>query len=535
MLVVEDRKALIVNMRDPGRVTALVPGSGTLVHKGQPLTVVPHTVDAVRYLRNLGVNAPSPIRYYYSWPGQFKAPMTHQVTTASFLTLNPRCYVLNDMGTGKTMSALWAADYLMREGVVKKAVVVSPLSTLKSVWYDTIWRNFPNRTALVLHGSAARRKRLLAQEADFYVVNHDGVGVILDELVARPDIDLLIIDELAVYRNKGANGKDAAGKRTLNRYGVMEKLIRTWEKRPQRLWLWGMTGSPVPHAPTDAWAQCRLITPETVSTYFAEFRDKVMYKLTQFKWANKPTAKDTVYSVMQPSIRFSREECIDLPPTTYITVDCELTPDQKTHYLRIKEAFFTQTDAGAVLAANAGVKFSKLLQAACGILYTTTGDVQLLDARHRLQLVTEFVEQAQGKAIVYVPFEAALDLVAAHLRKHGYTVETVNGATPKGKRDQIFTSFETREDPHVLVADPRCMAHGLTLVSADLILWYAPLPSNDIYGQACARITRPGQKRSTLIAHIAATEVERRVYASMQSQQELQMSVLDMVGAPDEC
>lgn len=535
MLVVQDKQALIINMRDPHRVTSVVPGSGTLVHKGHPLTVVPHTVDVVRYLRNLNVNAPSPIRYYYPWPGQFKAPYTHQVTTSAFLTLNPRCYVLNDLGTGKTMSALWAADFLMKVGAVRRAIVVSPLSTLKNVWYDTIWKNFAHRTGLVLHGSSARRKRLLAQPADFYIINHDGVGVVLEELLQRDDIDLLIIDELAVYRNKGENSKDEKGIRILNRYGVMENLIRTWERRKRLLWVWGMTGSPIPHAPTDAWAQCRLVTPETVPQYFGAFRDKVMYKITQYKWANKPNAKDVVYAAMQPSIRFDRDDCIDLPPTSYVTVDCELTPDQKAHYLRIKEDFFTQTEAGAVLASNAGVKFSKLLQAACGILYTTTGEVQILDAKVRLQALLELVEQAQGKAIVYVPFEAALGMVAEYLRKHGYTVETVNGATAKGKRDQIFTAFETREDPHILVADPRCMAHGLTLVAADLIAWYAPLPSNEIYEQACARITRPGQKRKTLIAHLAGTEVERRIYHSLAGRQELQDSMLGMIGAVDEC
>lgn len=532
MLVIQDRQALILNLRDPGRVTTLVPNSGTFNYKGTDLTVLPFNIETVRYLRNIGVNAPSPIRYFYNWPGRH-TPFEHQVTTSAFLVANTRAYVLNDMGTGKTLSALWAADYLMKAGYIRKCVILSPLSTLKKVWYDAIWESMSHRKCLVLHGSAERRKRLLEQDADFYVINHDGVGTILDELEARTDIDLLIIDELAVYRNRGENSTSDKGIRILNRYGAVEDLIRTWERRKTPLWVWGMTGSPIPHAPTDAWAQCRLVTPETVPRFFGQFRDKVMYKISMYKWVNKPNAKDEVFKVMQPSIRFARNECIDLPETMYKTVDCELTADQKKHYNKIKDEFFTQTDAGSVLAANSGVKFSKLLQAACGILYTTSGEVQILDASIRLAVVQEFLEQAQAKVIIYVPFEAALGLVAEFVRKLGYTAETVNGQTPKGKRDQIFTAFQTREDPHVIVADPRCMAHGLSLIAADTILWYAPLPSNEIYEQACARIPRPGQKLKTMIGHIAATEVERKIYHSLAAKHDLQGSLLDLISADE--
>jgi superfamily II DNA or RNA helicase len=45
--------------------------------------------------------------------GRYK-PMAHQIETAAFLTMHRRAFVFSEPGTGKTLSALWAADYLMQ-------------------------------------------------------------------------------------------------------------------------------------------------------------------------------------------------------------------------------------------------------------------------------------------------------------------------------------------------------------------------------------------------------------------------------------
>jgi SNF2 family DNA or RNA helicase len=69
-------------------------------------------------------------------------PFDHQKRTAAFLTLYHRCLVLNEIGTGKTQSSLWAADYLIKTKKVKKVLILSPLSTLERVWGDGIFTGF---------------------------------------------------------------------------------------------------------------------------------------------------------------------------------------------------------------------------------------------------------------------------------------------------------------------------------------------------------------------------------------------------------
>src|SRR5690606_16503732 len=124
--------------------------------------------------------------------------------------------------------------------------------------------------------------------------------------------------------------------------------------------------------------------------------------------------------------------------------------------------------------------------------------------------------------------EGVVHMLHEEISKH-WTCELVHGATSKASRDIIFRDFQRSRDPHVLVAHPGCMAHGLTLTEASTIIWYAPITSNEIYTQANGRITRPGQKTVAMIVNIAATALERRMYQRLRDKQALQGLLLDMV------
>ena len=145
-----------------------------------------------------------------------------------------------------------------------------------------------------------------------------------------------------------------------------------------------------------------------------------------------------------------------------------------------------------------------------------------------MDVLKEVIEQSEGKVIVFVPLTGALESVAEELRKT-WTVEVVHGETSKSARDAIFGNFQKTPDPHVLVANAAAMSHGLTLTAATTIVWYAPVHSNEVYEQACARVRRPGQTKTTVIVHIAGTDVERRVYKRLKEKQSMQGVLLDMV------
>src|SRR6266850_2329385 len=311
MIVSQKTKSLILKLNYPDTVLALIPTAKRLLYKGIELVVVPHKPDEVSVLRNIGIEAPSPILYHYDWPGLYK-PFDHQKDTSGFVTLHNKCLVLNQIGTGKTMSALWACDFLRKMGVVQRTLIISPLSTLERVWADAIYKCFPRTTFTVLHGSADKRRKLLSIDYDYYIINHDGIGVVYQELLNK-NFDTIIVDEAAVLRNPSTK-----------RF----KLIKGLVSNPHLRRLWLMTGTPTPNEPTDAWALAKLLRPTEPVRAYHSFREQVMMKVGMWKWVPRPESTDIVHKVLQPSVRYTRDECFDLPETIVQTRQAELTSEQ---------------------------------------------------------------------------------------------------------------------------------------------------------------------------------------------------------------
>jgi len=511
MLVVEKARTLALKLNNPNRVLDSIPTAKTVEVRGIPLVLTPHSLDEVRVLRNLGINAPSPILHYYDWCGQY-TPYEHQKQTAAFLTLHPKGLVLNEIGTGKTQSSLWAADYLIKTKQVKKVLILSPLSTLERVWGDAIFTGFPHRRFVVLHGTAERRKKLLNTEADFYIINHDGFPIISEQ--AHGKFDLIIVDEAAVLRNPSTQ-----------RF----KVFRKWMDNNTSTRLWLMTGTPTPNDPTDAWALAKLVNSPFCTKTFTAFREQVMMKIAQWKFVPRPEAVDVVKHILQPAVRYTRDECFDLPDTVIQTRQVELTPEQKKHYTQMLRHFVTEMSTeGTITAVNEAVKIQKLVQIACGVAYGDDGRNIELDCTPRINLVKEVIEEAGEKVIVFVPLTGTLHMLEKELSKH-WTVGVVNGEVSSTKRNQIFQDFQEAKDPHVLIAHPATMAHGLTLTVASTIIWYGPVTSNEQYVQANGRIERIGKKHTSNVIHIEATDLEYKMYERLKNKQKLQGLLLDLI------
>ena len=515
MLVIEKAKALALKLSNPAAVLASIATAKPMSVRGHDIVVLPHKLDEVRVLRNLGIDAPSPIMHYYDWPGRY-TPYDHQKETSAFLTLNTRGLVLNEIGCGKTASALWAADYLMKVGAVKKVLIISPLSTLERVWGDAVFTGFFNRKAVVLYGSAEQRHKLLNADADFFIVNHDGFAIVAKKAVGM--FDLVIVDEAAVMRNPSTN-----------RF----KIFRRWMELNPDARLWLMTGTPTPNEPTDAWALAKLVnSPFCTSTYTA-FKNQVMVKQGMYRWLPRPEAINVVQHILQPSVRYTRDECLELPDTIYQTRKVPLTPDQQKHYSKMLKSFYIEAAAmrvggTSITAVNEAVKLQKLVQIACGVAYDDNGDNVEIDCAPRVKEVVSLIEQAGEKIIVFVPLTGTLRMLERELAKK-FSVAVVNGEVSASKRNEIFRSFQDDADPLVLIAHPATMAHGLTLTSASTIIWYGPITSNEQYVQANGRIERIGKRHVSNVVHIEGTDLEHKMYQRLKNKQTLQGLLLDLI------
>ena len=794
-----DNKALLLRLRNPKQVTTIIPKSKAV---NEHEVVVHWGVNEAHTLRGLNINVPSPIENRYSWTGKF-TPMSHQRTTAAFLTMNRKAFCFNEAGTGKTASAIWAADFLMKQGIIKRVLVICPLSIMDSAWRADLFSFAMHRTVDIAYGTAAKRKKIIAGKADFLIINYDGVEIVKDDIAAA-GYDLIIVDECfvagtpvhtpnglaaieelkagdAVFTSDGVRNIKTVSKRKPNslveikletgeivtctpehpfftdwgwvparalggrrivsssalsdmrkplqsgpeqmavspedknthwddllsilrseevacptsgsviakvsdcgaegeeysvwvspyaraaralieggdierdssdgswrqRYGhdwggdiavgaasgwlglelpnsVGQEAARlsyelqarlrvageeTWvgggwrqpshdegsgegqeengkafgirvesvthrepgcdeyvynlevdgtpnyfvgeqralvhncshyknaqSKRWKVLnslvgpntWLWMMTGTPAAQGPEDAYGLAKLVNPMGVPRFAAAWKDMVMTKLSQYRWKPKENSEYIVHRALQPAIRFTKEECLDLPDMTYVKRDVELTKQQELYYNRLKNQMVMEVAGEQITAVNAAVMMGKLLQISAGASYTESGDTVQFDINNRYNVLKEVIAETSHKVLVFVPFKHVINMLTAQLTKDGITNAVINGDVNAGTRTEIFKQFQQQPNPRVLVIQPQAAAHGVTLTAADTVVWWAPTSSLETYAQANARVHRKGQVNKCTVVQLQGSGVERRVYKMLDEKIDVHTRVVDL-------
>lgn len=491
-----------------------------LVNKSQPTNdgVVFHwghdeTSDVTAVLDDLPPNdtftVPSPMLRDYNWPGVYK-PFDHQKITASFLSLRPRAFCFNEAGTGKTSAAIWAADYLMNLGLVKKVLVICPLSIMYSAWQADIFKTAMHRSCGVAHGASSKRIKIIKGDYDFTIINFDGVGVVAKE-IAETKYDLIIVDEANAYKTSSTK-----------RWKILAKLIMPSTR------LWMMTGTPASQSPLDAFGLARLISPQRVPKYVTAWRDKVMYQVTRFKWVPKPTSQREVFHALQPAIRYTKAECLDLPDVTYQTRDVPLSLQVQVYYKNLKTQLLIEAAGEQISAVNAAASLNKLLQISGGAVYTDNREVVEFDINPRLNALSEVIEETSNKVVVFVPFIHTIDVVTAFLDKNGITNRVIKGAVTATQRSKIIEEFQSQEDPRVLVIQPQSASHGVTLTAADTVVFWSPVMSVETYLQCIARIDRVGQQNKMTVVHLQGSDVERKMYNMLQGKVDSHQKLVDL-------
>ena len=501
MEILED-KALVFRTRNPSKYKIIPKHRIVERMDGGYDVAVYWGLDEARVLRNLGVKGvPSPITRRYEWPGKYK-PMAHQKETASFLTLNRRAFVFSEPGTGKTLSALWAADYLMQRGEVRRCLILCPLSIMHSAWLGDLNNSIIHRSAIVAHHTqAARRIEMIQQNYEFVICNYDGLNLIADEINSNGKFDLVIVDEANAYKTV-----------TTKRWRALKSILRADTH------LWMMTGTPASQSPADAFGLAKLVNPEGVPMFFTGWRDKVMNKITMYKWAPKPDAPQLVHDALQPAIRFTKEQCLDLPPVMTLTREVPLTPQQAKYYNMLKDKMLVQAAGETITAINAAASVSKLLQISCGAAYTDDKEVVEFDASPRLSVLQEIMEETSRKVIIFAMFRSTIDTIHTHLTKHGYAAECIHGGIAAAKRGDIIRRFQQEVNPRVLVMQPQASAHGITLTAADTVVFFGPLMSVEQYVQCIARADRKGQDSDKVtVIHIQGSPIEKRMFKALES------------------
>jgi SNF2 family DNA or RNA helicase len=451
----------------------------------------------------------------YSFPG-VPAPFDHQRETFEFILNRRRCFVFDDIGTGKTFSAAWAAHYLIKTGQVNRVLIVAPLSTLTVVWKRSLFHVDPQLDVEVLKGSAQDKWNGWAScKQGIRIINPDSLHILSQRMqlggrAAAPD--LLIIDESAMFRKQSARRSKALG------------VVCAYLGDRGRIVM--MTGSPTPEAPTDVWFTARIVCPDRVPKYFSRMRDLLMKKISQWKWVNLPQADQTLAKMLEGYVIRHTRDALDLPPTQTCYHEIETTADAHRLLKELKDEAAAEVEAGVITGANEAVVRSKMLQVVSGAVKASNEGkrnnvLQRVDVATKFAALRELLDASRQPVIIYSEFIGALAQVSLWLHQQGVSFGVVVGDTSPDKRVDTFDALQ-RGDIKVLLAHPRAMAHGITLTTSNVALWWTPIDSHEIFDQASGRITRATQIRKTYIIVFGMSALERRVYQNLQSKQKFQ-------------
>ena len=401
----------------------------------------------------------------------------------------------------------------MNRGDVRRVLILCPLSIMHSAWMGDIGNSVIHRSAVVAHHpQSSRRIEMIQQKYEIVITNYDGLNLIANEINNDGRFDLVIVDEANAYKNPSTR-----------RWKALASIIKP------ETYLWMMTGTPASQSPVDAYGLARLVNPSGVPKFQTAWRDKVMNKITMFKWAPKPDAREKVFMALQPAIRYTKAQCLDLPPVITVTREVPMTPQQNKYYRLLKEQMLAQAAGETISAVNAGVVVSKLLQISCGAAYTDDREVVEFDAAPRLNVLGEILEETSRKVIIFALFRSSIDTIVTHLTKQGYGVGQIHGDVTASKRGQIINDFQTTDNIRVLVMQPQATAHGITLTAADTVVFFGPLMSVEQYVQCIARADRKGQDSDKVtVVHIESSPIEKKLFKAMNTKVNDSILLTDM-------
>ena len=478
---------------------------------------IKHDEMNTKKLNEIGFCVQSPFNTYYK-PPKIKSrfdPMPHQLVAAEFHTMNPRSFNLSDPRTGKTYSLLLSFHHLKLSGQVDKMIIFSTLSTMDSVWMQSIFDTFHDLTSVSVHASsAATRREILASDVDILVINHDGCKLLEPELIkmtekyacfiAHDESDCLTNAQSAMWKSFYNVAKKA-------KYVVCATATPVGEKRP-----------------TDAWALAKIICPDNIPRWFSEYRRQTMFQQTQFKWSPLPNANAIVHKTLQPAFCVRKTDVMVLPKLHSDYKLCDLTEEQRVAFKDMKNKLAAEMGDGKLTAINGADALTKSMQLLLGVYKADEDNYEPIPCEPRIDAILECINATNKKAIVFCGFTGALRHYTKEIGKH-HSVVMVDGSVGKKERDKLLKSFASKDGPRVLAGHPKCLGHGLEFgENCDTIIWAGPIHSGRLFTQANERIASLLQTSEMKLWYIYANKFEESLYKKLEEKRDMQSDILEL-------
>ena len=428
-----------------------------------------------------------------------------------------------EMGTGKSKVLLDNVAMLFDKGKINSVLIVAPKGVYKN-WYDSeipehlpkhIDRNVVLWKALITKAQKSKLDSLFVQDftkLQIFIMN-------VEALSTRKGLDfahqflnvrkaLFAIDESTTIKNPGA-------KRTKNILGL-SKLGKY-----RRI----LTGSPVTKSPLDLYTQCCFLDPWLLGhqSYYS-FRTR--YALMRNMNFNGRSVNVVVgyqrlaelaESLKPFSYRVLKDDCLDLPPKTYMKRIIQLTPEQKKVYEEMKKTALATLNGKTVTTMNVITQLMRLQQITCGHFKADDDSVQKIKS-NRITELMDVLEEMEGKAIIWAHWRHDIDIIVKSIEdKYPGSVVTYYGDTTTEDRQKAIQKIQDPESKvRFLVGTPQTGGYGITLTGASTMIYYSNGYDLEKRQQSEARIDRIGQEKPmTYIDILAEDTIDEKIVKSL--------------------
>ena len=428
-----------------------------------------------------------------------------------------------EMGTGKSKVLLDNVAMLFDKGKINSVLIVAPKGVYKN-WYDSeipehlpkhIDRNIVLWKALITKEQQLKCDSLFDHDftkLQIFIMNVEALSTKKGFDFAHQFLNvkktLFAIDESTTIKNPGA--KRTRNIIQLSKLGKYRRIL---------------TGSPVTKSPLDLYTQCAFLDPYLLdfTSYYAfrnryaelrtaNFSGRSVQVVTGYK--NLSELADTLKSF---SYRVLKDDCLDLPPKTYMKRVIQLTPEQKRVYEQMKKTALATLNGKMVTTMNVITQLMRLQQITCGHFKADDDSIQNIK-NNRITELMNVLEEMEGKAIIWAHWRHDIDTIVESIEeRYPESVMTYYGDTKTEDRQKAIKEIQNPESKvRFLVGTPQTGGYGITLTGASTMIYYSNGYDLEKRQQSEARIDRIGQKKPmTYIDILAEDTIDEKIVKSL--------------------
>jgi len=438
-----------------------------------------------------------------------------------------------EMGTGKSKVLLDNIAMLYDKGKINGALIIAPKGVYKN-WYDA---EIP--THLVNHID----KKVVLWQALINQKQQDKLDTLFKTGV---DLHILLMNVEALSTKKGV---DFANKFLISHNALIAVDESTTIKNPSakrtknilKLASLGkyrriLTGSPVTKSPLDLYTQCQFLDIWLLGhqSYYSFRTRYALMRTANFNGRSVQIVTgyhnlEELAEKLKPfSYRVLKDDCLDLPPKTFMKRVIQLSPEQKKLYDQMKQLALAEMNGKLTTTATALTQLMRLQQITCGHFKADDDSVQEIK-NNRIDELMDTLEEIEGKAVIWAHWRHDIATIVREIEKeYPGSVMTYYGDTSTDDRQKAIKEMQDPESKvRFLVGTPQTGGYGITLTGASTMIYYSNGYDLEKRQQSEARIDRIGQEKPmTYIDILAEDTVDEKIVKALRKKVDIATQVM---------